>query len=99
MEAESREEQVRAATSATTLSRARYDGGVTSYLEVLESERSLFRAELLASSTRREQVVSIVELYKALGGGWATDQEIQEAGSFLNATLPPSSSQPVDPGE
>jgi len=98
LEAESREEQVRAASSATTLSRARYDGGVTSYLEVLESERSLFRAELLASSTRREQVVSIVELYKALGGGWATDQEIEEAGSFLNATLPPSSNQPVDPG-
>jgi multidrug efflux system outer membrane protein len=71
------------------LSRARYDGGVTSYLEVLESERSLFRSELLASSTRREQVVAIVSLYKALGGGWATEEEITEAGSFIDATLPP----------
>jgi multidrug efflux system outer membrane protein len=88
-EAGAREAQVVAAQSAATLSRARYDGGVTSYLEVLESERSLFRAELLASSTRREQVVAIVSLYKALGGGWATDEEISEAGSFIDASLPP----------
>jgi len=66
----SRENQKNAATSAAMLSRARYDGGVTSYLEVLESERSLFSAELLASSTHREQLVSYVTLYKALGGGW-----------------------------
>jgi len=65
-----RENQQKAAASATMLSRARYNGGVTSYLEVLESERSLFRAELLASSTHREQLVSYVTLYKALGGGW-----------------------------
>jgi len=65
-----RENQEKAAASAAMLSRARYDGGVTSYLEVLESERSLFRAELLASSTRREQLVAFVTLYKALGGGW-----------------------------
>ena len=90
-EAEAREQQVQAARSAANLSRARYDGGVTSYLEVLESERSLFRVELAASETRRAQVVSIVELYKALGGGWASDQEIEQAGSFIRATLPPGS--------
>jgi len=65
-----RQQQEKAAASAAMLSRARYDGGVTSYLEVLESERSLFRAELLASSTHREQLVAYVTLYKALGGGW-----------------------------
>lgn len=65
-----RANQEEAARSATMLSRARYDGGVTSYLEVLESERSLFRAELLTSSTHREQLVSFVTLYKSLGGGW-----------------------------
>jgi multidrug efflux system outer membrane protein len=65
-----RENQQKSAASAAMLSRARYDGGVTSYLEVLESERSLFRAELLASSTRRQQLVAFVTLYKALGGGW-----------------------------
>ena len=73
-EALARDNQQKSAASAAMLSRARYDGGVTSYLEVLESERSLFRAELLASSTHREQLVSYVTLYKALGGGWASDK-------------------------
>jgi multidrug efflux system outer membrane protein len=77
-EALARDEQHIAAQSAAFLSRARYDGGVTSYLEVLESERSLFRAELQASSTRREYLVSIVNLYKALGGGWLANVEAEE---------------------
>jgi multidrug efflux system outer membrane protein len=77
-EALARDEQLIAAQSAAFLSRARYDGGVTSYLEVLESERSLFRAELLASSTHREHLVSIVNLYKALGGGWLAVEEAEE---------------------
>lgn len=89
LEARAREAQVAAARSGAELSRARYDGGVTSYLEVLESERSLFRTELLASSTRREQLVAIITLYKALGGGWATNEEIEQAGSFIDAALPP----------
>jgi multidrug efflux system outer membrane protein len=92
-EAMARERQVKAARSASELSRARYDGGVTSYLEVLESERSLFRAELLASSTWREQLVSIVSLYKALGGGWVTEEEIAEAGSATAANLPAANNQ------
>ena len=90
-EADAREMQVTAARSATKLSRARYDGGVTSYLEVLESERSLFRAELLALATRREQIVSIVTLYKALGGGWPSAEEIEAAGGFFEAATPPES--------
>jgi len=65
-----RDVQLDAARSAAFLSRARYDGGVTSYLEVLESERSLFRTELSSSSIRRAQLVAVVDLYKALGGGW-----------------------------
>ena len=74
-EALARQRQVTAARSASTLSLARYNGGVTSYLEVLESDRSLFRAELLSSSTSRQQLVSIISLYKALGGGWLTEEE------------------------
>jgi multidrug efflux system outer membrane protein len=73
-EALAREAQVIAARSASTLSRARYNGGVTSYLEVLESDRSLFRAELAESSIKRQQLVGLVDLYKALGGGWEMDE-------------------------
>jgi multidrug efflux system outer membrane protein len=86
-EARAREAQLVAASSATELSRARYNGGVTSYLEVLESERSLFSAELASSATRREQTVAIVTLYKALGGGWPTSPEVEAAGSYYNATV------------
>ncbi len=73
-EAQARHRQATAARSAAKLSRARYDGGVVSYLEVLESERSLFRAELAESAVRRAQLVGVVSLYKALGGGWQTGQ-------------------------
>lgn len=65
-----RRRQVTAAANAARLSRARYDGGVVDYLEVLDSERTLFDAELEESSIRREALVSFVTLYKALGGGW-----------------------------
>ena len=67
--------QVDAARNAAVLSRARYDGGVTSYLEVLDIERSLFSAELSQSQTRRLYITSIIDLYKALGGGWVPVEE------------------------
>jgi multidrug efflux system outer membrane protein len=61
-EHEARRRQVAAARSAATLSRARYDGGVTSYLEVLDTERSLFNAELTESQTLRLYINAIIEL-------------------------------------
>jgi len=74
-ESAAREMQTRAATNAAMLSRARYNGGVTSYLEVLDIERSLFQAEIAASQVRRSRMQSVVNLYKALGGGWLPDEE------------------------
>lgn len=62
--------QEKAAQSASKLSRARYDGGITDYLEVLDSDRSLFDAQLQRSAANRLELVSVVQLYKALGGGW-----------------------------
>ncbi len=59
-----------AAFNANELSKERYNGGVTSYLEVLDSERSLFEAELNASETYQLHLNAYVNLYKALGGGW-----------------------------
>ncbi|MDH4004548.1 MAG: efflux transporter outer membrane subunit [Gammaproteobacteria bacterium] len=74
-EHEARRRQVAAARSAAILSRARYDGGVTSYLEVLDTERSLFNAELTESQTLRLYINAIIELYKALGGGWNPESD------------------------
>ncbi len=78
-EYEARLRQMEAAIHAATLSRARYDGGQTAYLEVLETERSMFNAELDASAARRFLFTSYIYLYKALGGGWITPEERDQA--------------------
>jgi len=67
-----------AAESAKSLSRERYEGGVTSYLEVLENDRSYFQAELAAAEVQRLYFVSYISLYKALGGGWISQDEEQQ---------------------
>ena len=48
----------------------RYRGGVSSYLEYLDSERELLDAELRLVQVRRDELTSVVTLYRALGGGW-----------------------------
>ena len=52
------------------LSRARYEGGATSYIEVLYAENELFSAELAGIATLAQRHAELVNLYKALGGGW-----------------------------
>lgn len=64
------EKQLSAAQNAAKLSRLRYDGGVTSYLEVLETERTLFQIELYHSELMQRKLTAYTGLYKALGGGW-----------------------------
>jgi outer membrane protein, multidrug efflux system len=76
---ESLTRQYLAAKNAEKLSRMRYDLGVTSYLEVLESERTLFSAELQLSEIRQSTFNSYIRLYKALGGGWISKDEYVEA--------------------
>jgi multidrug efflux system outer membrane protein len=52
------------------IANARYVGGVTSYLEVLDTERQRLSAEQSLAQAQRDVLTSIVQLYKALGGGW-----------------------------
>jgi len=52
------------------LSKALYDNGYTSFLQVLDSERELYNAQLEKSIALQNQLISTVRLYKALGGGW-----------------------------
>jgi multidrug efflux system outer membrane protein len=71
---EARQEQeklVQVLQRSTSLSKTRYDGGVTSYLEVLDNERQLFTSELDLATSERDELLAIVQLYRALGGGWA----------------------------
>jgi len=61
---------VNSLTDAARLANVRYRGGVTSYLEVLDTERQLFDAELQLAQFERDELLAVVRLYRALGGGW-----------------------------
>jgi multidrug efflux system outer membrane protein len=70
---EFREQQLlltRSAEDATALSQSRYQGGVTSYLEVLDSDTRYLSAQLTLAQAELNERLSIVQLYGALGGGW-----------------------------
>jgi multidrug efflux system outer membrane protein len=67
--------QVDALRSYARLARLRFEGGYTSYIEVLDAERSLFNAQLSYAQTQGVVFTSTVSLYKAMGGGWVTDAE------------------------
>ncbi|MDM0043068.1 efflux transporter outer membrane subunit [Variovorax dokdonensis] len=64
------EQQTVALINYARLARRRYDGGYTSYLEVLDAERSLFNAQLQLSQSQAEVLLQSAALYKAMGGGW-----------------------------
>jgi multidrug efflux system outer membrane protein len=66
------------------LSKERYDKGVTSYLEMLESERQAFEAELNLAQTTQQLFNGYTKLYKALGGGWLSEEEMQASQSAEN---------------
>ena len=55
---------------SVNLARMRYDNGYSSYLEVLDAERSLFDSEMQLAAARSERLSSIVNVCLALGGGW-----------------------------
>jgi multidrug efflux system outer membrane protein len=57
------------------LARLRFEGGYTSYIEVLDAERSLFNAQLSYTQTNGLVYESVVALYKAMGGGWVVTAE------------------------
>lgn len=83
------ERRVAALQLAVELSRERYDNGYADYLEVLDTERSLFSAELSLSTARGDGYRALVDLYRALGGDW-----IEQV-----APLPPAGPATVqDPG-
>lgn len=77
-QAGAQERQVKALKAALRLANLRYKGGLAQYLDVLIAQRSLFDAELSLATTRRSYLTSVVQLYKALGGGWLPEGQAQE---------------------
>jgi multidrug efflux system outer membrane protein len=64
------EDTVKDLQESVRLSDMRYKGGTTTYLEVLDGQRSLFSAELTLAEARGTEYQSLVQLYRTLGGGW-----------------------------
>lgn len=69
------EVQIQALQRSVDLALLRYDSGRSSYLEVLEAEQQLFPAQDALAQTQRDQLLAVVSLYKALGGGWKLTPE------------------------
>src|SRR5262249_22317202 len=65
------ESQVRALQHSSDLALLRYQSGRASYFEVLEAQQQLFPAQDSLAQTQRDQLIAVVNLYKALGGGWS----------------------------
>jgi outer membrane protein, multidrug efflux system len=64
------EQTVKDLQESVDVSLMRYRGGTANYIDVLDSQRSLFQAELTLAQARNNEYQSLVQLYKALGGGW-----------------------------
>jgi outer membrane protein TolC len=67
---ESRLQLVEASEEYVRLARLQYYNGILSYLDLLDAQRQLFNAELSLSESKRDRLLSLVQLYKALGGRW-----------------------------
>jgi multidrug efflux system outer membrane protein len=91
MEIIAQEQRSIAAMNAEYLSNERYDKGQTSYLEVLESQRQSFDAQLAFSQTKANLLNAYIALYKALGGGWLSPEE--EAAYILEQQAADSTQQ------
>jgi multidrug efflux system outer membrane protein len=63
--------EVMALTESVAIAHKRYLGGFASYYEVLEAQQLLYPAEFSLSETSRDRRLAVVQLYKALGGGWS----------------------------
>ena len=59
---------------AVRLATLRYESGFSAYFEVLDAQEQLLAAETTLAQTRRDRLVALVNLYRALGGGWTAPQ-------------------------
>jgi multidrug efflux system outer membrane protein len=72
---EHQEREVTAARRALDLAQRRYLNGLTGYLDVLDAQRQLFADEIDLTRTIRAQIGAVVQVYKALGGGWTPEAD------------------------
>jgi multidrug efflux system outer membrane protein len=70
------------------LSTLRYDSGLAEYFEVIEAQQQLFPTEIALAQVRRDQLTAVVQLYRALGGGWSMFAEQPQGPGLWPAGLP-----------
>jgi multidrug efflux system outer membrane protein len=83
--------QVESLRNYAHFARLRFDNGYTSYIEVLDAERSLFNAELSHAQTKGVLFQALVSLYKAVGGGWVVEADHMTTGTADSIISAPSS--------
>jgi multidrug efflux system outer membrane protein len=86
---------VQASEEAVRLARTRYLEGLSSYNEVLEAQQRLYPAQLALAQTEINRRLVVVQLYKALGGGWnLTDAQWMAANTPAGVQNPPTPRKP-----
>jgi multidrug efflux system outer membrane protein len=73
------------------LARMRFEGGQSTYLDVLDADRDVFQAQSDLAQSRRDEFVALVSIYKAMGGGWMVEQDKLRAAQYAAA----AASQPT----
>ena len=86
--------QVKALQNSADLALERYRSGRASYFEILEAQQQLFPAKNALAQTRRDQLIAVVNLYKALGGGWTPDEQPQQTASLVQVSDSPGDKKP-----
>jgi multidrug efflux system outer membrane protein len=76
--------QVQALQHSSDLALDRYRSGRASYFEILEAQQQLFPVENELAQNRRDQLLAVVNLYKALGGGWMSDEQPQRTATLVH---------------
>ena len=90
--AEARREQERAVEAlreSVRLATLRYTGGLANYFEIIEAQQQLFPAENTLARIQRDQLIAVVQLYKALGGGWEANAHEVGLPSVWEAVISP----------
>lgn len=90
-----REEQVTALKRTEEVATARYSGGVATYLEVITAQEASLGAELALTDVKAAQLQAVINLYRALGGGWKMKEAEQQAQQPPQASAQPTPTQPT----
>jgi multidrug efflux system outer membrane protein len=83
-------EQLAALRDAVRLSEARYDGGQSSYIDVLDAQQDLYDAQDKQVGRDRDTYLALISIYKAMGGGWMVAQEQSRPVAAIDATAAPA---------